>query len=93
MDLENGIRPYVYFIGKDELNAKWRGSALAWPLLDAVIMPGKEQYLCAIHRGDSFINQDEKSTQVRVALYRWNGFGFSGVNDNKICIECEQLTK
>ena len=93
MDHENGLRPYVYSVDKDGLTARWRGSALAWPLLDAVLMPGKEQYLCARHRGDSFINPDEKNDQIRFAVYRWNGFGFSGVEDKEICKECEQFLK
>lgn len=93
MDHENGIRPYVYSVGKDGLTAKWRGSALAWPLLDAAIMPGNEQFLCATHRGDSFINPDEKNTQVRVAVYKWNGFGFSGVENSEECTECALLLK
>jgi|WetSurMetagenome_2_1015567.scaffolds.fasta_scaffold06661_4 hypothetical protein len=93
MDRETGLRPYVYSVTRSGLIARWRGSALAWPLLDAIIMPGKQQYLCATHRGDSFINPDERNDQFRVATYRWNGFGFSGVNDTSACIACEELRK
>jgi hypothetical protein len=93
MDRETGLRPYVYSVTRNGLISRWRGSALAWPLLDAVIIPGKTQYLCAIHRGDSFINPDDKNNQVRVAAYQWNGFGFSGVGDKLICFECEETYK
>jgi poly-gamma-glutamate synthesis protein (capsule biosynthesis protein) len=93
MDRETGIRPYVYSVTRNGLIARWRGSALAWPLLDAVIMPGSEQYLCATHRGDSFINPDEKNIRVRFAVYRWKGFGFSGVTDVPLCLACEERVK
>jgi hypothetical protein len=36
IDNEVGLRPYVYAIGPHGLIARWRGSALAWPLVDAV---------------------------------------------------------
>jgi poly-gamma-glutamate synthesis protein (capsule biosynthesis protein) len=91
MDHETGLRPYVYSVTRNGLVARWRGSALAWPLHDAVIMPGKEQFLCVIHRGDSFILPDEKNTRVRFATYQWNGFGFSGTDDSAICNECQVL--
>ena len=93
MDRETGLRPYVYSVTRNGLTARWRGSALAWPLLDAVIMPDKEQYLCATHRGDPFINPDEKNIRVRFAVYRWNGFGFSGVDDSVICTKCMEFSK
>ena len=81
MDRETGLRPYVYSVTRDGLIARWRGSALAWPLLDAVIIPGNEGILCATHRKDSFINPDPLNNETRLAVYRWNGFGFSGVDD------------
>jgi len=49
IDSAVNMRPYVYSINKNGLTAKWRGSALAWPLLDAFILPYK-QLLCALHR-------------------------------------------
>ena len=36
IDSEDGLRPYVYEVGPRGLVARWRGSAPAWPLLDAV---------------------------------------------------------
>ena len=91
LDGENGLRPYVYSVVRSGLNAKWRGSALAWPLLDAFVIPGHEGLLCALHRNDSFINPDPAGIGTRTAVYRWNGFGFSGVDEEKVCAECAKL--
>ena len=80
LDMASGVRPYVYAVGPHGLVAKWRGSALAWPLLDAVAEPEAEaSLLCALHRGDSFVVLDPNTKARRTAAYRWNGFGFSGV--------------
>ncbi|HTC92662.1 MAG TPA: CapA family protein [Terriglobales bacterium] len=88
LDQEDGVRPYVYAIGRRGLVAKWRGSALAWPLLDAVVDP-KNNRLCALHRSDSFMLPNPAATGTRVAAYKWNGFGFSGLDDpeeTEICV-------
>src|SRR5262249_17981822 len=79
IDRETGPRPYVYEVGPRGLVARWRGSALAWPLLDAALLP--DGRLCALHRGDSFVMPDPATTATRHAVYAWNGFGFSGVDD------------
>lgn len=88
MDNEVGVRPYVYAVTKTGLIAKWRGSSLAWPLVDATILPQNDSILCALHRGDSFIQLNKNTDDLRVALYKWNGFGFSGVSDKKTCEAC-----
>lgn len=86
LDMASGVRPYVYAVGPHGLVAKWRGSALAWPLLDAVAVPGDEASLvCALHRGDSFVVLDPATTTTREAAYRWNGFGFSGTAQADAC--------
>jgi len=90
IDGEIALRPYVYSVTRHGLVARWRGSALAWPLLDAVILPNRESILCALHRGDSFIDLEPASKKVRVAAYRWNGFGFSGVDDPDVTDKCRQ---
>lgn len=79
MDGEVGIRPHVYEVSERGLVAKWRGTALAWPLLDAVVVAGGD--LCALHRGDSFLRLDPSATSARTMRYRWNGFGFSAASD------------
>lgn len=93
IDKEIGPRPYVYDVSPHGLIAKWRGSALAWPLLDGkLIHPSSESdidYLCALHRKDSFIALNPKTQDTRTAVYKWNGFGFSGVNDSKLNAQCE----
>jgi poly-gamma-glutamate synthesis protein (capsule biosynthesis protein) len=80
LDYEEGVRPYVYTVGEHGLIARWRGSALAWPLLDAVV-DDTNGTICALHRGDSFLSLDKDSVTTRTAVYRWNGFGFSGAED------------
>jgi len=91
LDREIGLRPYVYDVDDKGLFAKWRGSALAWPLLDAVISPYNGNLLCALHSGDSFIKPDSTATNMRVAVYQWNGFGFKGINDSTTCESCRKL--
>ncbi|MCX6234432.1 MAG: CapA family protein [Bacteroidetes bacterium] len=91
LDGEISLRPYVYSADNKGLIAKWRGSALAWPLLDAVISPLDNKVLCALHRGDSFVNPDSTATQTHIAAYIWNGFGFTGINDSLICESCKKL--
>ncbi len=83
IDDEVGLRPYVYAIGPHGLIARWRGSALAWPLIDAV--ESTDGVLCALHRGDSFLMPDPATKTTRFAAYRWNGFGFSGVETPAEC--------
>lgn len=75
IDSETAIRPYVYAAGPRELVARSRGSALAWPLIDAVIE--RDGTLCALHSEDSFIQRDSTVKTTRRLRYRWNGFGFS----------------
>jgi hypothetical protein len=83
IDDEVGLRPYVYAIGPHGLIARWRGSALAWPLIDAV--ESKDGVLCALHRGDSFLMPDPATKATRIAAYRWNGFGFTGIETPAEC--------
>ena len=88
IDDEVGLRPYVYAVGPHGLIARWRGSALAWPLIDAV--ESKDGVLCALHRGDSFLMPDPATKATRIAAYRWNGFGFSGIATPP---ECEAILR
>jgi len=73
------------------LIARWRGSALAWPLIDAQISPADKKVLCALHRGDSFIKLDKSVKNTRIGAYKWNGFGFKGISDSIACKACEEL--
>jgi poly-gamma-glutamate synthesis protein (capsule biosynthesis protein) len=91
LDGEDGVRPYVYEAHETGLVARWRGSALAWPLLDAALLPGGSGVLCALHRRDSFLVLQPGATGVRTAAYRWNGFGFSGVDDPGTLAGCRAL--
>lgn len=88
IDKEISVRPYVYSLDKRGLVARWRGSALAWPLIDAQISPVDNKTLCALHRGDSFIILNKTIKSKRIAVYKWNGFGFkctSDTTENEIC--------
>jgi hypothetical protein len=91
LDKEINLRPYVYFLDERGLTAKWRGSSLAWPLLDAVISSSNDPILCALHRGDSFIALNKTNQNTRIAAYKWNGFGFAGVEDEIVCTNCEEV--
>lgn len=93
IDKEISVRPYVYSLDKKGLVARWRGSALAWPLIDAQISPVDNKTLCALHRGDSFIKLDKNIKSKRVAAYEWSGFGFKGISDSIACEMCEKLYK
>lgn len=91
IDKEMGPRPYVYKVTDHGLVAKWRGSALAWPLVDTAVISTPEtniDYLCALHRKDSFVTLDPNTTATRTAVYQWNGFGFSGMEDVTLNKEC-----
>jgi hypothetical protein len=91
IDGEEGVRPYVYEALDGGLVARWRGSALAWPLLDAKLLPDGGGVLCALHRRDSFLVLQPKATGVRTAAYRWNGFGFSGADNIAILARCRAV--
>jgi hypothetical protein len=89
MDGEVALRPHVYDVGDGGLVARWRGTALAWPLLDATVAAGGD--VCALHRGDSFVEPDPGVTTTRTMRYRWNGFGFSASTDSSG--ECARLMR
>ena len=93
LDKEHSPRPYVYDVGAEMLAAKWRGSALAWPLIDAVLVKKQSGMLCALHRGDSFLVPEPETRRVRTAVYQWNGFGFSGVQDHAATESCRNYYK
>lgn len=88
MDGEEGLRPCVYEVRPEGLVPRWRGTALAWPLVDAAFLPGNDGVLCALHRGDSFIAPGTGSKGERIAAYRWKGFGFTGIQDPKTIEAC-----
>jgi poly-gamma-glutamate synthesis protein (capsule biosynthesis protein) len=79
MDGEAAPRPYVYSVLPTGLQARWRGSSLAYPLIDATLLPDGRgaNLLCGLHRGDAFVTLDPANRELRTFLYRWNGFGFS----------------
>jgi len=91
LDREISLRPYVYSVDNNGIYARWRGSALAWPIIDALISPDNNKTLCVLHRGDSFIKIDKTNKIKRFAAYKWNGFGFTGIDDSKVCESCAKL--
>jgi hypothetical protein len=94
-DIDNELspRPYVYSVTSLGLVAKWRGSALAWPLLDGTFIYDHlhNSFLCALHRNDSFLLLNPAAVSTRVAVYRWNGFGFTGVQNSELEQRCRQI--
>jgi hypothetical protein len=91
LDGERSARPYVYQATTRGLLARWRGSALAWPLIDAVLLPHHVGVLCALHRGDSFLLPEPDNQDTRIMAYQWNGFGFSGLAHPEILAECHRI--
>ena len=89
LDSLTTIRPYIYSTDERGIYARWRGSALAFPLLDAQMSATNPTTLCALHRGDSFLRPQPNCTTTRTVAYKWNGFGFSGMADSISCKECE----
>ncbi len=91
IDKEISPRPYVYAVTPKGLVDRWRGSALAWPLINATIMHegARGDYLCALHRADSFLLLNPNLNTTRTAVYRWNGFGFSGIQDSSLDKFCK----
>lgn len=91
IDKEVAPRIYVYRPTPEGLEALWRGSALAWPLLDAHVMrrTGGGDELCALHRGDSFLVPQIGAGNLRTMAYRWNGFGFSAAKDASSQAACK----
>lgn len=91
LDGEEALRPYVYEARGDRLVARWRGSALAWPLLEARLLPEEPGVLCALHRMDSFVAPRPDAPGTRVAAWRWKGFGFRGDDSEELSRRCEKL--
>ncbi len=89
LDKQISLRPYVYTATKKELMTLWRGSALAFPLIDATFLPQNQEILCALHQNRSYLQLKKASFSTKVVAYTWNGFGFKGVEDSLICRECE----
>ncbi|MCE5335997.1 MAG: CapA family protein [Desulfobacteraceae bacterium] len=90
IDGEEGLRPCVYEALPEGLVARWKGTALAWPLIDAAFLPGNKAILCAQHREDSFLMPRPGSGDRRFAAYRWKGFGFEGVRDAEVVESCRE---
>ena len=92
IDGEIAPRPYVYEVRPTGLFPRWRGSALAWPLLDARPMDTGDgtDVLCALHRGDSFLAKNPKTKRRLSMVYRWTGFGFRGGRDQALSDRCAQ---
>lgn len=91
MDGEKGLRPCVYQVRHQGIVPVWKGTALAWPLLDAAMLTERDGVLCALHRGDSFLAPRPGSTETRIAAYRWKGFGFSAIQDRETVDSCRDL--
>lgn len=81
-DGERALRPYVFRVDGGRVRDLWRGTVLAWPLVDARVLEvaGRER-LCVLHRGDTFLHPDPGTPLRRTAVYSWSGFGFLRVRD------------
>jgi poly-gamma-glutamate synthesis protein (capsule biosynthesis protein) len=77
LDGANDPRPYIYEIQDYGLQAIWRGTALGWPLRDVIVVQGKPDLLCALHRDETFLVMNSIAPATRIEAWRWTGFGFS----------------
>jgi poly-gamma-glutamate synthesis protein (capsule biosynthesis protein) len=92
LDRSKGIRPHVYRVSQRGILPLWRGSALAYPLIDAIpISTGKMDSLCALHARGSFLTGSQIDKQPFAMAYQWNGFGFAAIRDAEITHKCEAL--
>lgn len=82
-DDEDALRPYVFAREGDRWVDRWRGTALARPLVEArLVVTAHGERLCALHRGDSFLAPDPSTPARRWRAYRWTGFGFVGADED-----------
>ena len=89
MDQRVGPRPYVYQVTAKGLQARWRGTSLAYPLIDVAVLPENgADILCALHSGDSFLVPDLSKETLHTLAYTWNGFGFSADKDAVAQAKC-----
>ena len=63
----------------------------AGPLVYARLPPGSEGVLCALLRQIPSYCSRRNRKGTRVAAYRWNGFGFDGIADERIVAGCRGL--
>jgi poly-gamma-glutamate capsule biosynthesis protein CapA/YwtB (metallophosphatase superfamily) len=92
IDGQNDLRPYVFQATEAGFVDLWRGSALSRPIVAGkVIEVGGQSFLCVIHRGDSFLRPDPATPLRTRKVYRWSGFGFSGVDDPAAVEACAAL--
>jgi hypothetical protein len=77
LDDKVALRPYVYGLTHDKLRARWRGTALAYPLTDVAVPSNIPGLLCGLHTQGSFLVPETTTARDLTLGYRWNGFGFS----------------
>lgn len=84
-DREVAKRVYIYSFDSG-FHALWRGTVLSRPLLDAAFIEqrdDKKPLLVALHSDETFLKRN-RGTKGRIIMwYRWNGFGFSGVAEQR----------
>jgi poly-gamma-glutamate synthesis protein (capsule biosynthesis protein) len=91
-DHETALRPLVFRIVDGRAVDLWRGTALSRPLLAARLLTvGDNEYLCALHRGDSFLKLEPTTRKRLHVVYKWSGFGFRGVTDAEAQARCQRF--
>lgn len=92
LDRAVGLRPHVYRVEQDGIRPLWRGSGLAFPLIDAIpVSAGSRDVLCALHAGGSFLTGMQNNRPSFVMAYQWNGFGFSAERDEALVRKCQDI--
>jgi hypothetical protein len=92
-DKETAKRVFIYSFDAG-FHALWRGTALSRPLIDAVFVPveNSRPVLVALHSADSFLLRDPKCKNRIITIYKWNGFGFTGIKDIKTEDDCDGIS-
>lgn len=79
-DKSVGLRPHVYAQANGQLQALWRGSALAYPIEDAGVVKDAAGHdaMCVLHEPVSHLGRVRIPGADHIVLaYRWTGFGFN----------------
>lgn len=78
LDKRIAPRPYVYAVEPQGFRDLWRGSALAFPILDVAVLGPESaaQRLCVLHAKDSFVEPAAMPQGQLTMVYQWSGFGF-----------------
>ena len=91
-DQSMGLRPHIYSLREGRLHAEWRGSALAFPILDVLVQTDAagRDFLCALHEARAHLSQSREPNGAPFTLaYRWQRFGFQADHSAALQQQCD----